>query len=60
MKAKLVVALLLGTITFQSQFNKECQATLLKTNNKSESDEMEDLVNEALEASLTSKKKKPV
>lgn len=48
MKARLIVALLLGCISYQSLFNNECQATLLKSKTKADSDDVEDLVEQAL------------
>ena len=42
MKARSVIALLLGTISIQNQFNNQCEATLLKSNIKADSDEMEE------------------
>ena len=59
MKARIVIALLLGTISIQNQFNNECQATLLKGNIIGDSDEMEDLINQALGGG-SGKKKQPV
>ena len=61
MKARFVIALLLGTISLQSKFNNQCQATLLKSKTKAkDSDDMEDMVNLALDESFSKTKKKPV
>ena len=48
MKARLIVALLLGCISYQSLFNNECQATLLKSKTKADGDDVDDLVEQAL------------
>jgi len=44
MKAKLVVALFLGTVTYDSVINNQCGATMLKAHNKADEDDINDLV----------------
>ena len=44
MKAKLVVALFLGTVTFESVINNQCGATTLTAHNKADEDDINDLV----------------
>lgn len=59
MKAKLVVALFLGTVTFDSVINNQCGATMLKAHNKADEDDINDLVDQALNGGMGKSQKKP-